>query len=261
MVRQYRPQKSLEQTVDAFWVHASAPGFRADASSPVSKAPRVYPDGCIDLIFRARRSPDGRLSDAELFVAGVATAAYDVEVAPETCFVGVRFRPGMSRLAIDASPSELANHDTPAVEIDQHYGRLFDRLTACTDVDAMVRELQVEIIHHTLCSAGRPPRRVREAISLLGCLDRDGHEIGQIARSIGVAERTLYRDVLAWTGLAPRMLARVLRFQAALGSIQSDANARLASVAQHAGYADQAHMTREFRTFAGQPPSAVGAGN
>jgi len=48
----------------------------------------VFPDGCIDLIFRSRRSPDGTPGEAELFVAGAATRAQLVPVEPGTCFVG-----------------------------------------------------------------------------------------------------------------------------------------------------------------------------
>ena len=63
----------------------------------------------------------------------------------------------------------------------------------------------------------------------------------------------LHRDVLAWTGLAPRTLGRVLRMQRALEALRGGKEP-LAELAARAGYADQPHMTREIRRLTGLSP-------
>ena len=45
------------------------------------------------------------------------------------------------------------------------------------------------------------------------------------------------------------------RFQAALGALESRPGASLAGVAHAAGYADQAHLSREFHALSGVAPS------
>ncbi|HWV37343.1 MAG TPA: helix-turn-helix domain-containing protein [Vulgatibacter sp.] len=55
-------------------------------------------------------------------------------------------------------------------------------------------------------------------------------------------------------GLAPKLLLRLLRFQRAVAALSSGPLASLAAVTQDAGYADQAHLTREFRALAGITP-------
>ena len=78
-----------------------------------------------------------------------------------------------------------------------------------------------------------------------------------VARAVGVTTRTLHREMLAWTGLPPKLLARIFRLQAALGRLRRHRHdGPLAILAAEAGYADQAHMAREFRDLAGAPPSA-----
>ena len=56
-------------------------------------------------------------------------------------------------------------------------------------------------------------------------------------------------------GLAPKVAARVLRFERAVGRLRQrpDDPARRSCPPQF-GYADQAHLTREFRAIAGCSP-------
>jgi AraC-like DNA-binding protein len=55
--------------------------------------------------------------------------------------------------------------------------------------------------------------------------------------------------------MPPKTLARVLRFKHALGLLQRDDGARFAEIAETCGYYDQAHLNRDFRAFAGAPPT------
>ncbi|MFD4428948.1 helix-turn-helix domain-containing protein [Nocardia sp. NPDC058497] len=50
-------------------------------------------------------------------------------------------------------------------------------------------------------------------------------------------------------GYGPKMLARILRFQRALAAVRAGVPA--AETAAVTGFADQAHLSREFRDLAG----------
>ncbi|MGH3331891.1 MAG: helix-turn-helix domain-containing protein, partial [Nocardioidaceae bacterium] len=54
-------------------------------------------------------------------------------------------------------------------------------------------------------------------------------------------------------GLTPKQAARVMRFEHSWDLLRM-APRRLADVAATTGYADQAHMTREWRDLAGYTP-------
>lgn len=55
----------------------------------------------------------------------------------------------------------------------------------------------------------------------------------------------------AQTGLTPKRLARVLRFNRALAALAGPQPPSLAELALATGHADQAHFAHEFRRFAG----------
>ena len=56
--------------------------------------------------------------------------------------------------------------------------------------------------------------------------------------------------------MAPKLFARVARFDHAVALLRRDRVASLAELAGACGYADQAHLTRDFCEFAGSPPAA-----
>lgn len=58
-------------------------------------------------------------------------------------------------------------------------------------------------------------------------------------------------------GVGPKAVARMARFNRALELSRTGAGEGWAGIAAEAGYADQAHMVREFREFGGITPTAV----
>ena len=98
-----------------------------------------------------------------------------------------------------------------------------------------------------------PSPMVGEAVR--GLTRPGGLPLRELAGKLGVTLRTLERRVTADTGLGPKPLQRVLRFRNALRRLEQTPRGQWSGAAIRAGYYDQAHMIREFRGFAGMPPS------
>uniref|UniRef100_UPI0003821EB9 helix-turn-helix transcriptional regulator n=1 Tax=Saccharomonospora saliphila TaxID=369829 RepID=UPI0003821EB9 len=82
-----------------------------------------------------------------------------------------------------------------------------------------------------------------------------GDSVADLARTVGLSARHLHRRCLRAFGYGPKTLARVLRMRRALEAARK--GTPLATVAAEAGYADQAHFSREVRALAGVPVSAL----
>lgn len=80
-------------------------------------------------------------------------------------------------------------------------------------------------------------------------------KVGQIATALAVTPRTLQRAVRECTGFSPAEVVRRRRLQDATDRLNRETTA-LSDVAHDVGYADHAHMTREFRQTLSQTPSA-----
>ncbi|HWJ95177.1 MAG TPA: helix-turn-helix domain-containing protein, partial [Telluria sp.] len=78
-------------------------------------------------------------------------------------------------------------------------------------------------------------------------------------RALGVGERQAQRQFRSSVGLTPVQARRLARMNEAVFALRAGGgeSATLAELAAELGYADQAHMARELRTFTGLPPSRL----
>ncbi len=76
-----------------------------------------------------------------------------------------------------------------------------------------------------------------------------------IIRDRWTSRRQVERRVRALTGTSPKRLASLSRFQLVRDALWANPSTDLARLAIASGYADQPHMTREFRRYAGRTPA------
>lgn len=83
----------------------------------------------------------------------------------------------------------------------------------------------------------------------------DGPEsVEEVARRIAVSMRTLQRIVHRHVGVPPAAMLRRRRLQRAAERLRQDPDLDIAELAASLGYADHAHLTRDFRRTLGVVP-------
>ncbi len=82
------------------------------------------------------------------------------------------------------------------------------------------------------------------------------------ADQLGWSARRLHRRFVDACGYGPKMLQRILRLQRVirLARAAGGASLSLAGLTREAGFADQAHMNRDFRALTGFTPPDLLAG-
>jgi AraC-like DNA-binding protein len=233
------------------------------------KVQRVVPDGCVDLLWVT----NGSTTAAR--VAGPDTKAHFEPLPVGTSILAVRFRPGVAATVLGLPLDALRDERVALPEVwGAGAGELTERmLTAPRPEAAVARALRDRLADAPDLAgraglaglaaptrgagvAGWPPEGPALAEALAA---RSGPgTVRQMADHLGLSERQLHRRCLATFGYGPKTVQRVLRFQAALRDAR--AGRRLADVAADAGYADQAHMSREVRELAGVPMTDLLAG-
>jgi AraC-like DNA-binding protein len=155
---------------------------------------------------------------AEAFLTALDLRPRLVALPDGAAFSGYRLRPGIA-LTPDALERVAAEPGQAEAIIAQEGGQ-------CRDLD------------HAIAALAAP-----------------GSTVTSVAREIGASTRTMQRRFLA-SGLPPPDVWRLLgRARRAAGRIAS--GARLAEVADDAGYSDQAHMTRELARWFGMSPGQL----
>ena len=83
--------------------------------------------------------------------------------------------------------------------------------------------------------------------------------IGELAREVGWSHKHLIARFRQQVGLAPKTAARLLRFNGVWQRLDQGGPLDWGLVAAETGYADQAHLVREFRQFTGTTPTGFEA--
>ncbi|MEV7791063.1 helix-turn-helix domain-containing protein [Streptomyces sp. NPDC087512] len=208
-------------------------------STPAGPGPgRVLPDGCMDLLWH-----EGRL-----LVAGPDTRAYLTDGSPGR-WAGVRFSPGTAPALLGVPAHELRDRRVglsdlwPAAEAR----RLTARVNAAPDPVSGLEEAALP----RAAEAGPPDPLLSRIVAALDA----GRPVAATADELGIGSRLLHRRSLAAFGYGPKTLARVLRLRRALALARGGTS--LAETAARAGYADQAHMTRDVRELTGMSPARL----
>ena len=86
--------------------------------------------------------------------------------------------------------------------------------------------------------------------------------VAQLAEVSGLSERKLQRLFADYVGVSPKWVMRRARLHEAALRVEADGPAAVdwGSLAADLGYADQAHLTRDFTATLGVPPSRYAAG-
>jgi AraC-like DNA-binding protein len=84
--------------------------------------------------------------------------------------------------------------------------------------------------------------------------------VEDLAAELALSPRSLQRLARGHIGLSPGAMIRRRRLQDAADEVRRQPDADLTEVALRHGYADHAHLTREFRTVLGFTPSQYRAG-
>jgi AraC-like DNA-binding protein len=217
--REHAPPPTLAGLIKTFWT------LDAAGSSDAWIEQQATPDGCVEIIRRlsGRSRWDG--DQPECFAVGLVGTLTGFAISGDARFAAIRLWPWAWPLIAD-------------VPLAQMWGRWMEfrhpLLEALPDFGAAARLFPA--------NAG---------LNAIGTALVDAGSVGEMGRAAGMSPRTLQRWFAANVGLAPRQYLRLLRFQKAFEQVPD-----AASLADHAaaqGFADQAHMAREFREMAGVP--------
>lgn len=246
---EYEPQPALHGYVDAFWKLDNS-----RATAPTNSG-TILPDGCVEVVLCCGDPviPSLRRGAKPLFsfVVGQMERPYRIRYVGRANLLGIRLHPAAARCLLTTPSNRLTNRITSLA-------RLQPELDVCL-AEAVRRPRHrlkrvSQVLEERMRASGRPDAVISAAVDAIraqhGCA-----RIGDLARSLAIGERRLQRKFEREVGLTPKRWARIIRFQAAFEASSNTVREAWVDLAARFGYADQAHMVREFAEFTGVAPS------
>lgn len=191
------------------------------------------------------------------FAAGLYAGPVMIESFGGACCVQVNFTPLGARQFFGLPMSEMRDR---MIGLDDALGfdgiALRERLGEAPDWDARF-DIAEGFITGRLAEAHTPSTEIAWAYRTV--VESGGRtRIAALAGEIGWSRKHLAAKFTDAIGIGPKTLSRIVRFNRAL-SLSRRQDDDWAGIAADCGYADQAHLVREFRQLAGETPAGLAA--
>lgn len=185
------------------------------------------------------------------FAAGLHPGPVRIRSDGRAECVQVDFTPLGAFRFFGAAMADLASRMVDIIDLLGTDGRILrDRLGDLRDW-----EHRFDLVEAFLVARDRHRSSAELAHAYLRLTRSAGRErVSSLADAVGWSRKHLTARFRAELGVGPKTIARVMRFERACRLAR--AGGGWASVAVDSGYADQAHLTREFAALAGESPRA-----
>lgn len=201
------------------------------------------------------RFDPARATAYDVCVAGLHPVAARVEQPPAQSGVQLALHPLAARAVLGCRSAELVGpgdhgHEVLGRAAEELHERVCSQPDAEGRLDLVQRWVRARL--DAARSSGTRPELSRAWHLAQGSSGRV--RVQALADDVSLSPRQLRALMAAETGISPKQLCRQFRFDSVVARL-ADTAGGLARVAAETGYADQAHLTREFRQMAGCSPT------
>ena len=238
-LNRYPPSAGLAGFVDYYWT------VRWDLRGQPPHEQAILPHPTVNLAFEA----------AGAAVHGVDRKIFTRRLAENGRALGVRFRPGGFRPFYGRSVAALNDRVVPASSI---FGAAADEACAVAmadgaDDDAMAAAAE-ELLLGCRVAADPLAERVAGIVERITA-DPGLRRVAVLTEVAGMPERRLQRLFADYVGVSPKWVMRRARLHEAALRAESGADVDWPALALDLGYADQAHLVRDFTATLGMSPA------
>ena len=238
------PDPAVRDVVDQYW-HVR---WRLDPDESIAQTIVDLP--AVTLTIEAGDVPSA------LVVTGLHHGAWRRRISGSGDVFAIRLRPAGLGVLGSLRPQDVADAEVPLTAgLDDRLYALMTRLADERSAEARARAADV-LIADRLRDHPPPAAHLLANQALDELRARAYRRTGTpLSAHLGVSERSVQRALAATLGIGPKQAARRIRLQEAARAVAVHGD-DLAEIAVELGYADQAHLTSDFREATSTTPGA-----
>ena len=234
----------LQDYVTAIWEAKASPGCNET----------ILPQGVVEIIFNfsdpmSAKMPEGFqiLKAPKCFIQGMNTHVVQVNCSGYHHLFGIRLHPHMIKSMFGILPSELKNTSLDLSLLRPRFDELWDQLAEAEDFNA-----RVNIIENNF---SMPVNKACERTGVLSNLFLSGgvdsfQSVDALAKEVCYSTRQLNRITNNLFGISAEELTVYKKYMEAVNYMHFS-EASLTDVAYTAGFYDQSHFCRVFKSYSG----------
>lgn len=242
-----QPSIDLSPYIKNYWF------LKANATNQVQG---IIPTGNINLFFH-RGNPLSQESDNSLlphmFISGQSTTHSNLIQSGITDMICVTFHAFGARMFFKEPMSEFKEQsialdlldNSDILELGKRLQETFESKACIHLIEAFLKKRYLHLKEYNF-------RRIEAAVS---AVDLGGATISNLADISCLSYKQFKRIFAEYMGLNPKEFMRIIRFQRALYTLQTDTAMSLTELAYTCEFYDQSHLISEFKHFSGYTPS------
>lgn len=246
--RRHEPAEPLRRYVEWYWL--------IDWDLPEPYASHVVPHPSVNLTFQWDEDEGPPYGE----VTGVALGLYTRKLTGRGRVCGAKFRPGGFRPYVPEAPVSRWTGEALSA------GDVFPQATAdtaraiVTPADDHARVTALDAFLLSLPCAPDPQADLATTLVQHIRTDRSVRRVADFADARNISVRSLQRLFSTYVGVSPKWVILRYRIHEALEHAGTRTDVDWATLAIELGYADQAHLVRDFTATVGVPPAAYAQG-
>lgn len=249
----YIPDPSLAKQVKLYW------SIESLVDDTPHERERIFPDGCIELIFNYSDHWRKYDTDTEFhiqepcFIHGQLKTYFELQATGKIGVFSARMHPAGLRPFVDFDIDTFTGNTLTIAQVWGKDGEILEKdMLGCA-----TNEERIQVLEKFLLSK-RQAMKVDNA-PVEYCVDTMLKTVGnvsidELAGELKIGKRQLERRFTATVGISPKLLARIIRFQNILQLIENEEFKSFTTVAYEGGFYDQAHFIKDFKDFTGLNP-------
>lgn len=247
--QEFDPPADLQSWIANLW------RFEVEPGDAVPFEHVIVPDGTLSISFGEFTSG----SPSPIVFAGPSKVAHRLTIFQSTSYIGARIHPAATGPLLGIDPSRLRGRmGLLAMVAPAAATSLSASLATKTkDQPASMCDLEEGIRTLTRTAQSPDPIVVRAVDDIL--VSHGTLPVSRITARSGISARQMRRKFSSHVGLSPKEFARIRRIRKACIIMIEDEARALAGISHEGGYADQPHLSREFRSIFGSTPRLVEA--
>lgn len=218
----------------------------------------ILPDGHHELIFHLsdkngkRLTEDGAwVHEPEAFLAGQTLKTYSLSLENDSILYGIRFHPHTMSFLFDLPATEAQNY-IPITEIPNAR-----ELKSCVTENANETFSNFEAVLLRLCNRidlkNNKFQYIQFAVNQI-IAKKGAVKIDHLLRQTGVSQKYFDTIFSQAVGLNPRPFCNIIRLNHFINYKTGNPHKTLTACCYEAGFFDQSHLNKVFRSFTGESP-------
>ncbi|MGH7679737.1 MAG: helix-turn-helix domain-containing protein [Gemmatimonadaceae bacterium] len=217
----------------------------------------IVSDGCVEIVINLAEPFEQLLEDGRTvrqplaMVVGPTARPTFVRPTGRIDVLGIRLQPWAAAKVLRHAMTDLRDRIVPLDDVV--CGALRELPEQLADGKSLGAQLDRAMCG--VADAGAKPiaEISRQAVELIPRA-ADAQTVRELAHRLGRSVRTIQRVFSDEVGLPPKTLLRIIRVQRSL-ALALSTNLRWTAIAARAGYHDQSHFVRDFRSHVGCTPT------